>query len=65
MFPLVLAIIHSAFGIMFCNSILKSMGVAFDLKSVIITSIFIIIIYGGYFLVTYLCSKNIIKENRY
>ena len=65
MFPLVLAIIHSAFGIMFSNSILKSMGVAFDLKSVIITSIFIIIIYGGYFLVTYLCSKNIIKENRY
>ena len=65
MFPIVLAIIHSAFGIMFCNSILKSMGVAFDLKSVIITSIFIIIIYGGYFLVTYLCSKNIIKENRY
>ena len=64
MFPLGLAIIHSIFGIMFCNNILKTMGVAFNLKSVIITAIFIVFIYGSYFIVTYLCSKNIIKENR-
>ena len=62
MFPLILAIIHSIFGVMFCNNILKTMGVSFNLKSVIITSLFIIFIYGGYFLVTYICSKNIIKE---
>ena len=62
MFPLILASIHSVFGIMFCNNILKTMGVNFNLKSVIITALFIIFIYGGYFLVTYICSKNIIKE---
>lgn len=62
MFPLILAIIHSIFGVMFCNNILKTMSVSFNLKSVIITSLFIIFIYGGYFLVTYICSKNIIKE---
>ena len=62
MFPLVLAIIHSIFGIMFCNDILKTAGVGFNLLSVIITAIFIILIYGGYFLVTYLCSKSIIKK---
>ena len=61
-FPLILAIIHSIFGVMFCNNILKTMGVSFNLKSVIITSLFIIFIYGGYFFITYICSKNIIKE---
>ena len=64
MFPLALAIIHSVFGIMFCNSILKTMGVSFNLPSVIITAIFIVFIYGGYFIMTYICSKNIVKENR-
>ena len=65
MFPLILAIIHSIFGVMFCNNILKTMGVSFNLKSVIITSLFIIFIYGGYFFITYICSKNIIKEKEY
>ena len=62
MFPLILAIIHSICGVMFCNNILKTMGVSFNLKSVIITSLFIIFIYVGYFFITYICSKNIIKE---
>ncbi len=64
MFPLILAIIHSIFGIMFCNTILKTMGISFNLKAAILTSGLIVFIYGGYFLVTYFCSKNIIKENR-
>lgn len=64
MFPLILAIIHSIFGTMFCNTILKTMGISFNLKAVILTSGLIVFIYGGYFLVTYFCSKNIIKENR-
>lgn len=62
MFPLMLAIIHSIFGIMFCNILLKSVGISFNLMAVILTAILIVIIYGGYFLVTYFCSKNIIKE---
>lgn len=64
LFPLVLAIIHSIFGIMFCNTILKTMGIDFNLKAIIMTIILMVLIYGGYFFITYLCSKNIIKENR-
>ncbi len=62
MFPLVIAIIHSIFGIMFCNFILETFGNDQLLPSIIMTAIFIIIIYGGYFLITYICSKNIIRE---
>lgn len=65
MIPLVLAIIHSFFGIKFCNQILASIGTEGLLPSILMTAIFIVIIYGGYFLITYFCSRNIIKENRY
>ena len=61
MFPLILAMIHSVFGIIFCNIILKTMGISFNLMAVILTAVLIVIIYGGYFLVTYFCSKNIIR----
>ena len=62
MFPLVLAIIHSIFGIMFCDYILTTFGNEELLKSIVMTASLIIIIYGGYFFITYYCSKNIIKE---
>ena len=62
MFPLLVAIIHSIFGIKFSNYILKASGVSFDLNSIIMTAVFIVIIYGGYFVVTYFSSKNIIRE---
>ena len=64
MFPLLVAIIHSIFGITFCSYIISTFGNEQLLPSIIMTSIFIVVIYGGYFLITYLCSKNIIKENR-
>ena len=62
LFPLLLAIIHSIFGIQFCNSILETFGNDKLLPSIVMTALFIILIYGGYFLLTYYCSKNIIKE---
>lgn len=62
MFPLLVAIIHSIFGIKFCNFLLSAFGAANLLSSIIGVAIFIVAIYGGYFLVTYICSKNIIKE---
>lgn len=62
MFPLILAVIHSIFGIKFANFLLQSMGMTSLLSSISFTAIFIVIIYGGYFLVTYYCSKAIIKE---
>lgn len=65
MFPLVLAIIHSIFGIRFSLLILSTFGKDGLLKSVIMTVILILIVYGGYFLITYQCSKNIIKDKNY
>ena len=62
MFPLLVAIIHSIFGITFCSYIISTFGNEQLLPSIILTAIFIVVIYGGYFLITYLCSKNIIKE---
>lgn len=64
MFPLLIAIIHSIFGIIFCSYIIETFGNEQLLPSIIMTAIFIVVIYGGYFLITYLSSKNIIKENR-
>ena len=61
--PLILAVIHSVFGIQFA---LKISAVQVDtremLPSVIATAVFLILIYGGYFLATYMESKTIIKE---
>lgn len=61
-FPLLVAIIHSIFGIKFCSYIISTFGNEQLLNSIIMTAVFIVVIYGGYFLITYLCSKNIIKE---
>ena len=63
MLPLALAIIHSIFGIKFILSMLAALASPSDLlPSVIVTAVIIGIIYGLYFLATYLGSKNIIKE---
>ena len=60
--PLLLAIIHSIFGIKFANYLLESMGTKGLLLSNIMTAIFLVTIYGGYFILTYVCSKNIISK---
>lgn len=63
--PLILAIIHSIFGIQFAMSIFNTLASKEQLlPSVIATVIVMGIIYGCYFLATYIGSKNIIKENR-
>ena len=62
MFPLVIAIIHSIFGIMCANIIMESMSVTSNMTSILTTALLIVIIYGGYFLVTYMTSKRIINE---
>ena len=60
--PLILALIHSIFGIMFAVKVLEVFGNEQLLPSILTTAIFLVIIYGGYFLITYSCSKSIIKE---
>ena len=60
--PLTVAIIHSIFGIQFANIILATFGDEQLLPSIVMTAIFLILIYGGYFMITYFSSKSIIKE---
>ena len=62
LFPLLFAMIHSIFGIQFCNYILETFGTEKLLASIVMTACFLVFIYGGYFLLTYYCSRNIIKE---
>ena len=62
--PLVLAIIHSIFGIQFALNLLSGIAKSNELlPSIIVTVIIIGTIYGSYFLATYLGGKNIIKED--
>lgn len=62
--PLVLAVIHSIFGIKFAITIMEGLASSEELlPSAIATVIIIGVIYGGYFLSTYFGSKNIIKED--
>ena len=63
-FPIIIAIIHSIFGIQFALSTMSGIADAADLLPSIIATVLIIgFIYGIYFLATYFESKNIIKEN--
>ena len=61
--PLILAVVHSIFGIQFAMSMMAGLCSPEDLlPSIIVSVIAIGGIYGIYFLATYLESKNIIRE---
>lgn len=60
--PLIVAIVHAFFGLKELNKIIEMFGHIDLTKNIILTSLFIVIVYGGYFIATYLASKNIIKE---
>lgn len=59
--PLLLALFHSIFGIRFINKTLIVFSDTHILSAIVATSGIIIFIYGGYFLITYLYSRQIIK----
>ena len=64
MMPLILAMIHSIFGIKFILSMLEVLASPDELlPSIIVTAVIMGVIYGIYFLATYFGSKNIIKED--
>ena len=60
--PLILGIIHSIFGIQFALNIMAAITQPKELLPSTIATALISVIYGAYFLATYLGSKNIIKE---
>lgn len=62
--PLLLACIHSVFGMKFATHVLEVFGTEKLTESILSTSIIILLIYGGYFLIAYFCSKGIIKGRK-
>lgn len=60
--PLLLACIHSIFGIQTCCFILDTFGRSGLAWSIFVTALIILAVYGVYFLITYLCSRRIIRE---
>lgn len=60
--PLLLAIVHSIFGMKFANLVLEAFGTDELARSIALTSGILLLIYGGYFLITFLSSKRIVRE---
>lgn len=60
--PLAVAIFHATVGLTEINSLIKMLADIKVGKSLLLTSIFIVLVYGGYFLATYKISKRIIKD---
>ena len=61
--PLLVAIVHSFVGLTEVSRLISIFGHIQIEKNILLTALFIIIVYGGYFIATYLGSKGIIKEN--
>lgn len=61
-FPMLLAIIHSIFGMRVSYYVIQALGTEYMVQSIIITALFILVIYGGYFVLTYNSCKNMIKN---
>jgi putative ABC transport system permease protein len=60
--PLLVACVHSVFGIMFANEVILTFTGGDLLWSIVATALFIIAIYGGYFVLTCLMSRRIILQ---
>lgn len=60
--PLLVAVIHSVFGMQFVQFILSLFNKEDMLAGVGVTALILLGIYGGYFLATYYGSKRIIEE---
>lgn len=62
MLPLSLALVHSVVGLSEINRLISIFGHIDLTTNIAITTLFILFIYGGYFIATYIGSKSIIKE---
>ena len=59
--PLGLAIVHSIVGLHVANNVVNMLGHLNIVSNTVFTAVFIVVIYGGYFLATYFGSKSIIN----
>ncbi|WP_444659740.1 FtsX-like permease family protein [Caproiciproducens sp. R2] len=64
MLPLSLAVVHSAVGIYVANSLVAQFGHLDILGNTLITAVFFLVIYGGYFLTTYFGSRSMIHQRQ-
>ena len=62
MVPLFLAIIHGVVGIYVANTVIMMVGEVNVLGSIVFTAVVFVLIYGVYFVGTYLSSKNLITN---
>lgn len=62
MLPLSLAIVHSIVGLKVSSTIVRLFGDSSIVTNVILTAVILVVIYGGYFLATYLSAKKNISE---
>ena len=63
--PLSLAIVHSIVGLRVANDAVRSMGGVNAAQNILITALIIILVYGGYFLATFIGSRQmIVREDR-
>ena len=60
--PLGLAVIHSIFGIQVCTYVLEVFGKTGLTQAIVMTAIGLLVIYMIYFVITYRCSRRIIRE---
>lgn len=60
--PLILAIVHSVVGLTVANEVINAFGKIDIMNNITVTALFIIGVYGIYFCLTYLGSKNIINK---
>jgi len=61
MMPLSLAIIHSIVGLKLASDVVAIFGGVSMVNHIIIAAVVLVVVYGGYFLATYLGSKKMIK----
>lgn len=61
--PLLLAVIHSVVGLMVASrEVIKMFGDMNVASTIFATSVFIVLVYGSYFLLTYVGSKSVINK---
>jgi len=63
MMPLSLAIVHSIVGLKLASDIVAIFGGVSMVNHIVVASVVLVIVYGGYFLATYSGSKKMIKGN--
>jgi putative ABC transport system permease protein len=59
--PLALAVVHSVVGMTAANAVISEVGRVDSVRSSVVTALFLLAVYGAYFLATYLGSRRIVR----